>query len=157
MKTKLTIVFLLLTSIIYCQELGRMTFMDSLNQKMIVREYKKEYMKFNSPINRYDTLYVGVMADSVSTELLNLSLFGYFPENINLKGMMVIIEYQDGSEDVFKLISVDETNYAVFGIMNDLKNIYIKTPKKIKFRNFVNYNIDVKHKNFFVDFFKKLD
>jgi len=158
MKSILAIaLFILLAAAMHCQELGRMSFTDTVYNKTVVRKFKKEYMKFPSPINKKDTLYVGVMADSISPQLLSLSLFGYFPENLNLKGMIVIIEFQDGSEDVFNLASVDETNYAVFGIINDLKSIYIKAPKKIKFRNLASYGIDSRQKDFFTDFFKKLD
>jgi hypothetical protein len=156
-KKILTVMMLLITSMNYSQELGRMTFMDTTHTETVVRKFKKEYMKFVSPITKQDTIYIGVMADSVSTDLINVSLFGYFPYNLNLNGTLIIIEYQDGSEDVFKLLSVDNTNYAVFGVINDLRNLYTKFPKKIKFRNFTNYNIENKNKNFFIDFFKILD
>ena len=53
------------------------------------------------------------------------------------------------------LRSVDDSNYAVFSIINDLDYIYIKTPKKIKFRKLGAYNIESKNKYFFTNFFKK--
>lgn len=154
MKNILTILTLLITSVIYSQDLGRIEFLDSLKNKTIVRKFNNGYMKFISPLNKQDTIYIGVMADSLSTELMELSLYGYFPHNLRIDEMTVIVEYIDGSEDCFKLRSVDNSNYAVFTIINDLGNIYIKKPKKIKFRNFNTYNIDSKYKDFFINFFK---
>lgn len=157
MKNILTVLTILLTSIVYSQDLGRLEFLDSLSSKTIVRKYNSSYMKFISPLSKHDTLYVSVMADSISTDVMELSLYGYFPDNMKLNMMCVIIEYTDGSEDFFKLRTVDDSNYAVFTIMNDLRFIYIKTPKKIKFRNFAVYNIESKHKDFFINFFKRFN
>jgi hypothetical protein len=154
MKKALTILAILLSSIFYSQDLGRMEFLDSISNKMVVRKYQKEYMKFVSPLNKKDTIYIGVMADSISVSSMDLSLYGYFPDNIKLNMMNVIIEYNDGTEDCFRFKLVDDSNYAVFTIVNDLRYIYIKTPKKIKFRNFCTYTIDSKNKDFFVNFFK---
>ncbi len=155
MKKILTILAILLCSLVYSQDIGRLEFFDSLKNKTIVRKFNIGYMKFVSPISKQDTIYVGVMADSVSTDFMELSLYSYFPNNIKLNKMNVIIEYSDGTEDCFNLRSVDDSNYAVFSIINDLDYIYIKTPKKIKFRKLGAYNIESKNKYFFTNFFKK--
>ncbi len=137
--------------------LGRIVFMDSSKNHMVVRKHSKMPMKFVSPINKKDTIYIGVMADSISNEEMNLSIYGYFPLNIRINGMIIILEYTDGSEDVFKMVELGENNYGSFSIINDLYYLYSKTPKKIKFRNFAVYDIPKKNKNFFIDFFKKYD
>lgn len=97
------------------------------------------------------------MADSVGLGTMKLSLYGYFPINIKVDYMNIIIEYEDGSEDCFKRRSVDYSNYAVFDIINDLQFICIKKPVKIKFRNFKTYKISSKDREFFINFFKKYE
>lgn len=154
MKNTLTTLIILLTSIVYSQNLGRLEFLDSLTNNTVVRKYNNHYMKFISPLSKQDTIYISIMADSLSSDAMDLSLYGYFPNNIKLNMMNIIIEYTDGSEDSFKLRTVDDSNYAVFTIMNDLNNIYFKTPKKIKFRNFHTYKINANNKHFFLNFFK---
>jgi hypothetical protein len=152
-----TLAIFLFTTKTQAQEpLGRLVFMDSIKNEMVIRKYSRLPMKFNSPLNRLDTLYIGVMADSVSATTTNLSIYGYFPPTIRLNNMIVILEYTDGTEDIFKLIGFDESNYGTFEIINDLYNVYSKTPKKIKFRNFAVYTVEPKNKNFFIDCLKKI-
>lgn len=141
---------------VYAQEpLQRMVFMDSIKNELVVRKFNKMPMKFTSPLNRLDTLYIGVMADSISETKLQLSIYGYFPNNVRINNMNIIIEYTDGSEDAFKLVGFDEFNYGTFEIINDIFNLSTKVPKRIKFRNFAIYTIQPKDKNFFMDFLKK--
>jgi hypothetical protein len=158
MKTLLSILFLTLVFNAKAQQgVERMVFMDSArNFELAIRKFSRLPMKFISPLNRRDTLYIGVMADSVSAETTNLAIYGYFPLNIRINNMIIIIEYTDGSEDVFKLVEFDQYNYGTFEIQNDLYNIYSKVPNRIKFRNFAIYTVEPKHKNFFIDFLKKI-
>ncbi len=158
LKLTSVLVTLFLSLNFYSQEpLGRIVFMDSVKNEMVVRKFNKMPMKFPSPLNKLDTLYIGVMADSISTTQMTLRIYGYFPYNIRINDMNIILEYTDGSEDVFKLVGFDENNYGTFDIANDLNFIYKKTPKKIKFRNFMVYKIEPKNKNFFIDFFKQFN
>lgn len=157
MKNIITILAIIFTSTFYSQELGRIEFFDTLSNKTVVRKFNLRYMKFISPINKKDTTYIGVMADSVGLGTMKLSLYGYFPINIKVDYMNIIIEYEDGSEDCFKRRSVDYSNYAVFDIINDLQFICIKKPVKIKFRNFKTYKISSKDREFFINFFKKYE
>ena len=157
MKTLLSILFLTLMLNAKAQQgVERMVFMDSIKNEMVIRKYSRLPMKFNSPLNKLDTLYIGVMADSVSALTTNLAIYGYFPLNVRINHMIVILEYTDGSEDVFKLVGFDENNYGTFEIQNDLYNVYSKVPKRIKFRNFAVYTIEPKHKNFFMNFLKTI-
>ena len=143
---------------VYAQEpLQRLVFMDSAKNQLVIRKFNRIPMKFASPLNRLDTLYIGVMADSISATTMNLKVYGYFPTNIRINDMTIILEYMDGSEDAFKLIGFDEYNYGTFEIVNDLSFIYNKALKKIKFRNFVVYAVQPKNKNFFIDFFKQFN
>ena len=152
----LIVTLMLITNLYGQQSVERMVFMDSVKNEMVIRKYSRLPMKFNSPLNRKDTLYIGVMSDSVSALTTNLAIYGYFPLNIRINNMIIIIEYTDGSEDVFKLVGFDDNNYGTFEIQNDLYNVYSKVPKRIKFRNFAIYTIEPKHKNFFMDFLKKI-
>ncbi len=154
--SSLILILMLITNVYGQQTLERLVFMDSVKNEMVIRKYNKLPMKFKSPLNKLDTLYIGVMADSVSALTTNLVIYGYFPLNIRLNNMLIVLEYTDGSEDVFKLVGFDENNYGTFEIINDLYNVYSKIPKKIKFRNFAVYAIEPKNKYFFMDFLKKI-
>lgn len=143
---------------VYAQEpLQRLVFMDSVKNELVIRKFNRIPMKFASPLNRLDTLYIGVMADSISATTMNLKVYGYFPTNIRINDMNIILEYMDGSEDTFKLVGFDQYNYGTFDIVNDLSFIYNKALKKIKFRNFAVYTVQPKNKNFFIDFFKQFN
>ena len=82
MKNIITILAIIFTSTFYSQELGRIEFFDTLSNKTVVRKFNLRYMKFISPINKKDTTYIGVMADSVGLGTMKLSLYGYFPISI---------------------------------------------------------------------------
>lgn len=139
---------LLMTTTLFSQKIDRWVIQDT-----IIRKYFQADLRFTSPLNKSDSIFIGVMADSISAKMVDLELFGYFPKNINVKGLLIIIEYTDGSEDAFKY-DFHAENYAVFRIVNDLDNISIKKAKLIKFRNIAQYKI--KNQDYFINFFKQL-
>ena len=118
-----------------------------------IRYFNSWYLRFKSPINRNDSIYLGVMSDSISFPKIRLKIFGYFPSNININNMVIILEYEDGTEDPFKL-DLTRSNYGEFTIISDLKNISKKRVNKIKFRNFATYLIE--DKEYFLTHFKYL-
>jgi hypothetical protein len=139
---------LLMTTTLLSQKIDRWVIQDT-----IIRKYFQADLRFTSPLNKSDSIFIGVMADSISAKMVDLELFGYFPKNINVKGLLIIIEYTDGSEDAFKY-DFHAENYAVFRIANDLDNISTKKAKLIKFRNISQYKI--KNQDYFINFFKQL-
>lgn len=149
MKFIAFILGLLMTTTLFSQKIRKYDSKDS-----VVRKYFQADLRFQSPLNKSDSIFIGIMADSIKPNLIDVQLFGYFPKNINIKGLTIIIEYTDGEEDVFKYEFHDETNFAVFRIIDDLDNISSKKPKLIKFRKIGNYKI--KNKNYFINFFKQL-
>ena len=137
-----------MTTTLFSQKIDRWVIQDT-----IIRKYFQADLRFTSPLNKSDSIFIGVMADSISAKMVDLELFGYFPKNINVKGLLIIIEYSDGSEDAFKY-EFHAENYAVFRIANDLDNISIKKAKLIKFRNIAEYKI--KNQDYFINFFNQL-
>ena len=137
-----------MTTTLFSQKIDRWVIQDT-----IIRKYFQADLRFTSPLNKSDSIFIGVMADSISAKMVDLELFGYFPKNINVKGLLIIIEYADGSEDAFKY-EFHAENYAVFRIANDLDNISIKKAKLIKFRNIAEYKI--KNQDYFINFFNQL-
>ena len=148
MKFIAFILGLLMTTTLFSQKIDRWVIQDT-----IIRKYFQADLRFTSPLNKSDSIFIGVMADSISAKMVDLELFGYFPKNINVKGLLIIIEYTDGSEDAFKY-DFHAENYAVFRIANDLDNISIKKAKLIKFRNIAEYKI--KNQDYFINFFNQL-
>ena len=148
MKFIAFILGLLMTTTLFSQKIDRWVIQDT-----IIRKYFQADLRFTSPLNKSDSIFIGVMADSISAKMVDLELFGYFPKNINVKGLLIIIEYSDGSEDAFKY-EFHAENYAVFRIANDLDNISIKKAKLIKFRNIAEYKI--KNQDYFINFFNQL-
>jgi hypothetical protein len=148
MKFIAFILGLLMTTTLFSQKIDRWVIQDT-----IIRKYFQADLRFTSPLNKSDSIFIGVMADSISAKMVDLELFGYFPKNINVKGLLIIIEYTDGSEDAFKY-EFHAENYAVFRIANDLDNISIKKAKLIKFRNIAEYKI--KNQDYFINFFNQL-
>ena len=148
MKFIAFILGLLMTTTLFSQKIRKYDSKDS-----VVRKYFQADLRFTSPLNKSDSIFIGVMADSISAKMVDLELFGYFPKNINVKGLLIIIEYTDGSEDAFKY-DFHAENYAVFRIVNDLDNISTKKAKLIKFRNIAQYKI--KNQDYFINFFKQL-
>ena len=149
MKFIAFILGLLMTTTVFSQKIDRWVIQDT-----IVRKYFQADLRFTSPLNKSDSIFIGIMADSIGPKMADVELFGYFPKNINVKGLLIIIEYTDGSEDAFKYDFHAENNYTVFRIVNDLDNISTKKAKLIKFRNISQYKI--KNQDYFINFFKQL-
>jgi hypothetical protein len=140
---------LLMTTTVFSQKIDRWVIQDT-----IVRKYIPADLRFPSPLNKSDSIFIGIMADSIGPKMADVELFGYFPKNLNVKGLLIIVEYTDGSEDAFKYDFHAENNYSVFRIANDLDNISVKKAKLIKFRNITEYKI--KNQDYFINFFKQL-
>ncbi len=158
MKTKLTVILLLLVSCLYSQsDIRRIHSHDDSKKIDFTRRYNNYVLGFGSPLCcDGDTIFVGVMSDSVGVGLLTFNPYVYFPKNINPINSTMIINYTDGTDEILYQISFpDEDNYVAYFIVNrKFDNIFNKKVKSIVFRGIGTFK--VKDKTYFTNFYNQI-
>jgi hypothetical protein len=158
MKTKSLIAFLIFTGSLYSQkDVSRLFLRDSSLNANFTRIYSSYALTFKSPLCcDADTIYVNVLSDSIDIDKRTLHLFCYFPKNINPVNSTMLLNYEDGSNEILYPPGFpDENNYVEYYIASRQWNaIASKKVKSITFRGIGTFK--VKDKSFFIDFYKKV-
>lgn len=158
MNIRLLITYLLIVGGLHSQsEVKRMFLHDKNKDIDFTRRYNSIALSFKSPLCcDDDTIYVNVLSDSIDVDLFTFNLFAYFPKNINPINSAMIINYQDGSDDLLYQIGFpDEDNYVEYYIISrNLTSIFTKKIKSITFRGIGTFK--VKNKSFFTDFYNSI-
>lgn len=127
---------------------------ETLKRNVVVR-YIDDALVFDSPLLSDEKIYVNAKSDSLDGGLITFFIYIYFPKNINPKGLNIVIEYTDGTNDIFQQVRFDKIdNYTEYSAINNINNISSKKVKSITIRGVKKFNID--NKTYFVDFFKYL-
>lgn len=158
MKTKLILIFLMLTSVLYSQnDIRRMFLHDTTKNINFTRRYNSYALAFKSPLCcDPDTIWVSTMSDSIDVNKTTFNLFTYFPLNINPINSTMILNYTDGTNEILYQIGFpSEQNYVEYYVVSrQYQSIFNKKVKSITFRGIGTFK--VKDKLFFSDFCKSL-
>jgi hypothetical protein len=158
MKIKTLIIALMLAGSLYSQDEVRRIFLhDTVLNADFTRRYSCCSLAFKSPLCcDGDTIWVNVMSDSLSVDKMTLSLYAYFPRNINPINSTMLLNYEDGtSEILYQPGFPDENNYVEYWIATRQWNyISTKKVKSVTFRGVGTFK--VKDKSFFINFYKKV-
>lgn len=159
MKTKLSIILLFLVVSLYSQtEIKRMFLHDSTLNVDFTRRFSCCALTFKSPLCcDADTIYVNVMSDSVDVNKHTFNLFCYFPRNINPINSTMLLNYEDGTNEIlYQPGFPDENNYVEYYVASRQWNyISTKKVKSITFRGVGTFKVKSKDKSFFIDFYRK--
>ena len=130
----------------------RSTKLDELRNIVSVLRWRSNPLLIKSPLYGNDTIQFSILSDSISKNAMTLSLYAYFPININPSNTSVRLIYSDKSYDDFIQVGhVSESNYYEYGLeRGDLLHILNKKVVTIVINDIVKY--DVKDKTFFKDF-----
>lgn len=160
MKTKLLILLMILVGGLYSQEgINRMFLHDSTLNQNFTRRFSCCALTFKSPLCcDSDTIYVNVMSDSIDVDKYNLRLFCYFPRNINPINSAMLLNYEDGTNEIlYQPGFPDENNYVEYYIASrQWVAISFKKVKSITFRGVGTFKVNSKDKSFFINFYKKV-
>lgn len=160
MKTKLLILVTILVNSLYSQcEINRMFLHDTTLGENFTRRFSGQALTFKSPLCcDADTIYVSILSDSIDTDRINLRLFTYFPKNINPINSIMLLNYDDGTNEIlYQIDSPNENNYVEYYIVS--KQWYSLSYKKVKsitFRGIETFKLNSKDKSFFINFYKKI-
>jgi hypothetical protein len=126
----------------------------TLKRNVVVR-YNDYALVFDSPLLSDEKIYVNAKSDSLDGGLITFFIYIYFPKNINPKGLNIVLEYADGTNDIFQQVRFDkEDNYTEYEAIGNINNISSKKVKSITLRGVKKFNIS--DKTYFLDFFKYL-
>lgn len=159
MKTKiLTLLMSLMTmTSLYSQDayIRRIRIHDSTANVTFTRRFSSEVLTFKSPLASNDSIYLGIMSDSVDTNLKTLNLYSYFPRNINPINATIIFVYTDEMQDILIQRGFpDENNYVEYTFVGSSYDVRYKKLKTIIIRDIGRF--DVKNKSYVIKFSKIL-
>lgn len=128
---------------------------DTITRRTIISPIN--LMKFSSPKNSIDTLYLSVFIDSLNVKMYVPYLYVGYPKNIDHTGNLKI-GYSTGEIDIFKQEHVDYTdsiyNYITFWMTRNQKDKLKNVPYDyIGFEKVANC-IRIKEPTFFMQFLK---
>lgn len=137
-------------------DIKRIFLHDTVLNADFTRRYSCYSLAFKSPLCcDGDTIWVNVMSDSLNVGKRTLSLYAYFPRNINPINSAMLLNYTDGTNEIlYQPGFPDENNYVEYWIATRQWNqISTKKVKSITFRGVGTFK--VKDKSFFINFYKK--
>lgn len=136
-------------------QIKRTTYYNETLKRNVVVRYNDYALVFDSPLLSDEKIYVNAKSDSLDGGLITFFIYIYFPKNINPKGLNIVLEYADGTNDIFQQVRFDkEDNYTEYEAIGNINNISSKKVKSITLRGVKKFNIS--DKTYFVDFFKYL-
>lgn len=117
-----------------------------------------EGLKFGSPTGRQDTIFLSVLADSLTIKSYCIRLYAFFPKGIDIDGYGVTLKFSDGYYFKCKQVLYDKTdNYCEYTLPNDIYyHLAHATCSDISLEN-VGEIVNLKYKEFFMDFVNTLD
>ena len=158
MKIKLTVILLFLVSCLHSQsDVRRIQSYDNNKKINFTQRYNEYVLAFKSPLCcDDDTIFVGIISDSIGVDLITFNPYAYFPKNINPINSTMILNYTDGTDEILYQIGFpDEDNYvAYFVVSRKFDAIFNKKVKSITFRGIGNFK--VKDKTYFTDFYNQI-
>jgi hypothetical protein len=128
---------------------------DSIKNKQITRRFKNTILDFKSPLEDGDFLTLGIVSDSIDSNMISLGLYVYFPQNINPNNSIISIRYGDNSQDLLIPLSLADTNnYVEYDFAVNTGSMLRKKAIKICFKGIQTYEIE--QPEYFIEFMKEI-
>lgn len=139
-------------------DLARKTYLNPESNKETTYLFPNEGLSFVSQENNADSIYISIMADSVSEHQYMVNFYAFFPETIDIKTVTrIVIEFDDNSIFMVDAFRVEkENNYVEYDIS---KSLYVKLIT-VKFNRIIfNEKTQVtakSNKDYFMSFFNAI-
>jgi hypothetical protein len=154
MKITSLIAAVLLISTGYAQQkVERLFLRDSVEHTNFTRRYSSYALAFKSPLCcDPDTIYISVLSDSVDVDRQTFALFAYFPMNFNVLSSVMLLNYEDGTNEIlYQPGFPDKNNYVEYLVTSkNYREIFNKRVKSITIRGIGTFK--VKDRSFFINF-----
>lgn len=90
-------------------DVSRQSSYDNYLNKQVTSIFPTDPLLFASPVNKKDTIFLSIVADSVSVNAYKIKLYVFFPRNVDIKKTKSItLGFADKSTATFGVYKTDE-------------------------------------------------